>query len=369
MKKGNRRAIGSKQAGERAATVGTRGNGAAAKSDSKADGLVSHVQLTLLLLRKGRATVRDVVDAIGRDEKTARNWLKALVLKMPDHFADTRANDMEVLEVRSKVSFAEGANVTALRVAALRLAINSFPHLRDTALSDELKKAAEFAFDSIDPASPEKAKAQRGFDQLLVSKTRILSPTIEPELLDELVDALVGHHEIKVEYEKFDGGVLKETVRPWTLLFTDEGVQLYADIVDSPDTDRIGVQRIFQTARIRSVKKTNKTFLYPPLHEYDPRTLWQHAFGSWLPAADQKVETVELAFRPFWRTWFNTTRLHPSQSVPMDLPNGEGFTVTFQLQVTNDLVRWVRAYGKAVRVISPPDLLSRFDSPEQDWPS
>lgn len=337
-------------------------------TDSKAKGLVSHVKLTLLLLSKGKVTVKDVVAAIDRDEKTARNWLKALVAKMPEHFEETRQNEMEVLEIRSKISLAEGANVTALRVAALRLAINSFPHLRDTALSDELKKAAEFAFDSIDPNSPEKAKAQRGFDQLLVSKTRILSPTIDSELLDELVDALVGHHEIKIDYEKFDGGLLRETVRPWTLLFTDEGVQLYADIIDSPVTDRIGVQRIFQTARIRSVRKTNKTFLYPPLHEYDPRELWKHAFGSWLPASDQPVETVELAFRPFWRTWFNTTRLHPSQSVPKDMPNGEGFTVTFRLQVTNDLARWVRGYGRAVRVISPPDLLSRFDNVEQDWP-
>jgi predicted DNA-binding transcriptional regulator YafY len=157
-------------------------------------------------------------------------------------------------------------------------------------------------------------------------------------------------------------------VQPWTLLFTDEGVQLYGNIIDSPDTERIRVQRIFQTARIRSIRKQNKQFLYPSLSEYDPRKLWEHAFGSWLPRADAEVETIELAFRPFWRTWFNTTRLHPSQSEPRDLPNGEGFTVTFQLQITIDFVRWVRGYGKAVRVVSPPGLLSRLDNAEQDWP-
>jgi predicted DNA-binding transcriptional regulator YafY len=365
MKDGNRRAGGSKQAPKQVAEVL---GAAAGKIDSKAEGLVSHVKFTLFLLRNGRATVKQVVDAVGKDEKTARNWLKALVLKMPDDFEETRQHNNEVLEIRSKSALADGSDITALRVAALRLAINAFPHLRETALADELNKACDHAFASLVPGSPEQAKAQRSFDSMLVSKTRILSPTIASDLLDELVDALVGLHEIEIEYEKFDGVILREKVQPWTLLFTDEGVQLYGNIIDSPDTERIRVQRIFQTARIRSIRKQNKQFLYPSLSEYDPRKLWEHAFGSWLPRADAEVETIELAFRPFWRTWFNTTRLHPSQSEPRDLPNGEGFTVTFQLQITIDFVRWVRGYGKAVRVLSPPGLLSRLDNAEQDWP-
>ena len=366
MKDGNRRAGGNKQPIKKVAEVSPAD--AAGKTDSKADGLVSHVKFTLFLLRNGRATVKQVVDAVGKDEKTARNWLKALVLKMPDDFEETRQHNNEVLEIRSKAALADGSDITALRVAALRLAINAFPHLRETALADELQKACDHAFASLDSDSPEKAKAQRSFDSMLVSKTRILSPNIASDLLDELVDALVGLHEIEIEYEKFDGGLLREKVQPWTLLFTDEGVQLYGNIIDSPDTDRIRVQRIFQTARIRSIRKLNKQFLYPSINEYDPRKLWEHAFGSWLPREDAPVETIELAFRPFWRTWFNTTRLHPSQGEPKDLPNGEGFTVTFHLQITIDFVRWVRGYGKAVRVLSPPDLLSRLDNSDQDWP-
>ncbi len=366
MKDGNRRAGGSKQPQGQVAKVVK--SAPAGKSDSKADGLVSHVKFTLFLLRNGRATVKQVVEAVGKDEKTARNWLKALVAKMPDDFEETRQHNTEVLEIRSKAALADGADITALRVAALRLAINAFPHLRETALADELQKACDHAFASLASDSPEKAKAQRSFDSMLVSKTRILSPTIASALLDELVDALVGLHEIEIEYEKFDGVILREKVQPWTLLFTDEGVQLYGNIIDSPDTDRIRVQRIFQTARIRSIRKQNRQFLYPSLNEYDPRKLWEHAFGSWLPSPDAPVETIELAFRPFWRTWFNTTRLHPSQSEPKNLPNGDGFSITFQLQITIDFVRWVRGYGKAVRVVSPTDLLSRFDNPDHDWP-
>ena len=139
-------------------------------------------------------------------------------------------------------------------------------------------------------------------------------------------------------------------------------------MLDSPDASRLGERRIFQTARIRSVTRTSTEFLYPSVKEYDPAKVWEHAFGSWLPDEDARVETIELAFRPPWRTWFNTTRVHASQSDPKDLPGGEGFTVTFRLKVTLDFIRWVRGFGKAVKVLSPPGLLAAYDDPTKDWP-
>lgn len=376
MKDGNRGSSGAKQGDTRpvkaakASAAGSSAKPAAAKKKSggKGNGLVSHVRLTMFLLRNGKATVKQIAREIGRDEKTARNWLKALVEKMPDEFEETRSNKMELLEVRSKQALADGRDLTALRVAALRLAINAFPHLRETALADELDKACAHAFQSLPADGLERERAKRSFDHMLVSKTRILTPSIAPDLLDELVYALVGLQTVELAYEKFDGSSLEETVEPLSLLFTDEGVQLYAKVVDSPDADRLDERRIFQTARIRSVSRTGTEFLYPSVADYNPAKVWADAFGSWLPDEAEPLQTIELAFRPAWRTWFNTTRVHASQTDPKDLPSGDGFTVSFRLKVTLDFIRWVRGFGKAVKVVSPAGLLAAYDDPEKDWP-
>ena len=108
--------------------------------------------------------------------------------------------------------------------------------------------------------------------------------------------------------------------------------------------------RTFKLDRIITAELTNDRFDIPP--GFNPNRLFSEAWGVvWRDTPPQRVElrffddaarTVQEAF------W------HPSQRVTA---HQDGTcTVTFQVSEPREMVAWIRQWGAAVEVISPPEL-------------
>lgn len=146
------------------------------------------------------------------------------------------------------------------------------------------------------------------------------------------------------------------TVEPWTLIFADEGPYLYGRCVESTKANHIGSTRVFNIARMRSVKRTKEPFVYPLRAEHDPSQLFRHCFTVMVPAeeAGGPVDVV-LRFVPSMACYLLNHRIHVMQAQPVVEPDGH-VVVRMKLHITYDLVRWIRGHGRTVEVVEPANL-------------
>lgn len=203
--------------------------------------------------------------------------------------------------------------------------------------------------------------------RMFFAATRMVQPLgVNADVVDRIAMAIFDRVRLRCRYSDFKGYTHGCVLEPYSLIFADEGLYLYARCEDSDKTRHVDTRRLFNVARFESVRVERTRFTYPERDEYDPERLFRHCFGIFLPSDEgQRPECVVLQFRPHWRHYLTKHRWHATQSEPIEMPD-DRLEVRFELHITNDLVRWIRGLGLDVEVREPVILRDKVKSGE-DW--
>jgi predicted DNA-binding transcriptional regulator YafY len=168
-------------------------------------------------------------------------------------------------------------------------------------------------------------------------------------LLDEVIEAVLHHRVIAVEYTRFGGGVERLQLEPLSIAVHDH--QLY--VIGRSDR---GLLHPYRFARVVSVDVLERTFRYPSRAEYDPEEVFRDSFGIFL---DRTVAKVVLRLHPRWATYARTHRWHDSQLV---LVRRDHVRVELRVGLCPELEAWILGFGEQAEVVAPKELRSRVGS-------
>jgi predicted DNA-binding transcriptional regulator YafY len=168
-------------------------------------------------------------------------------------------------------------------------------------------------------------------------------------LLDEVIEAVLHHRVVALEYTRFAGGVERLTIEPLSIAVHDH--QLY--VVGRTERGRLHPYRF---SRVVSVDVLERRFRYPSSAEYDPEEVFRDSFGIFL---DRPVSKVVLRLHARWATYARTHRWHDSQVV---IVRRDHVRVELRVGLCPELEAWVLGFGDQAEVMAPDELRSRVGS-------
>jgi hypothetical protein len=166
-------------------------------------------------------------------------------------------------------------------------------------------------------------------------------------LLDEILEAVLHHRVLSLEYMRFTGKLQRLRMEPLSIVVHDH--QLY--VVGRCDGVPLHPYRF---ARIHSVEVLDDSFAYPSRTEYDPEQVFRDSFGIFL---DMPVHDVELRLHKQWATYAQSHRWHDSQVV--DVAN-DHVRVRMRVRVCPELEAWILGFGEQAEVLAPPTLRAQI---------
>jgi hypothetical protein len=165
-------------------------------------------------------------------------------------------------------------------------------------------------------------------------------------LLDEVIEAVLHHHVISLEYTRFSGTSQHLRLKPLSIAVHDH--QLYVVGQD----DRGGLHP-YRFSRIRSVDVLDDKFDYPGRTEYDPEQVFRDSFGIFL---DMPVHDIELKLGKQWTTYAQSHRWHDSQRVEVA---ADHVIVRMRVRVCPEVEAWILGFGEEAEVLAPASLRAR----------
>jgi hypothetical protein len=176
-------------------------------------------------------------------------------------------------------------------------------------------------------------------------------------LLDEVIEAVLHHRVVAIEYTRFDGKSQALRIEPYSIVVHDH--QLYVigrserGTRRSKDDSEGRIVHPYRFSRIASVDVLSATFQYPARTEYDPARVFRDSFGIFLnrPPVD-----VVVRLDPRWATYARTHLWHESQTVAS---TKTGVEVRMRVGVCPELEAWILGFGEQAEVISPANLRDR----------
>ena len=172
-------------------------------------------------------------------------------------------------------------------------------------------------------------------------------------LLDEVLEAVLHHRAMSIDYVRFSGAVQHLRIEPLSIVVHDH--QLY--VVGRGEA---GWLHPYRFSRVRAVDVLDETFSYPSRSEYDPEQVFRDSFGIFL---NRSVEDVELRIHKRWAVYAQTHRWHDSQVV--DVSEDE-VVLKLHVRICPELEAWILGFGEQARVISPADLGTRIAMRRQE---
>jgi predicted DNA-binding transcriptional regulator YafY len=164
-------------------------------------------------------------------------------------------------------------------------------------------------------------------------------------LLDEVIEAVLHHRVLSIEYTRFSGNVERVRVEPLSIVVHDH--QLY--VVGRVE----GAMHPYRFARIQAVDVLDDTFAYPSRTEYDPQQVFRDSFGIFL---DLPVQDVEVRLDKQWATYAQSHRWHDSQVVDVA---DDHVRVRMRVRVCPELEAWILGFGEQAEVLTPSMLRKR----------
>jgi hypothetical protein len=166
-------------------------------------------------------------------------------------------------------------------------------------------------------------------------------------LLDEVIEAVLQHQVLSIEYTRFSGASQHLRLEPLSIVVHDH--QLY---VVGRDDD--GGLHPYRFSRIRAVDMLDDSFEYPGRTEYDPEQVFRDSFGIFLDVA---VHDVELKLHKQWATYAQSHRWHDSQKVEVA---ADHVLVRMHVRVCPELEAWILGFGEEAEVLAPAALRTRI---------
>jgi predicted DNA-binding transcriptional regulator YafY len=167
-------------------------------------------------------------------------------------------------------------------------------------------------------------------------------------LLDEIIDAVLRHRVLSIEYTRFTGAAQHLRIEPLSIIVHDH--QLYVVARDGE-----GRLHPYRFARIRAAEALDESFDYPGRHEYDPGQVFRDSFGIFL---DKPVHDVVLELRKNWATYAQSHRWHDSQRVEV---GPDHVVVRMHVRVCPELEAWILGFGEEAQVVGPKALRDRIE--------
>lgn len=167
-------------------------------------------------------------------------------------------------------------------------------------------------------------------------------------LLDEIIDAVLRHRVLSIEYTRFTGAAQHLRIEPLSIVVHDH--QLY---VVARDGD--GRLHPYRFARIRGAEALDQSFDYPARHAYDPGQVFRDSFGIFL---DKPVHDVVLRLTKNWATYAQSHRWHDSQQVEV---GRDHVVVRMHVRVCPELEAWLLGFGEEAEVLAPKSLRERIE--------
>lgn len=308
------------------------------------------LQLSLLARLMGRndaVTLKELLEPSDPDAETVRRHLVRLESQLPGVEGKGPYNTLW------RFVWPHQAEVAPTTLLALRIANTLLGTLRGSKLGQAFHKLVN----DHDRRTPDATFKAADVSRMFYAKSRMLNPLgVVPDRLDTLADAIFHRKQIRIGYIPFDKPEKVRVVEPYTLVFADEGIYLYAKQESSADGDFHRNLRLFNVVRITSISSTGESFLYPERNLYDPEAEFGDCFGVFVrPDATIPPLKVVVEFAPRWKTYLSAQKWHKSQSAP-DVQLDGWCRVTFTLHQTHDLTTWLRGHGNEVRVVEPESL-------------
>jgi predicted DNA-binding transcriptional regulator YafY len=166
-------------------------------------------------------------------------------------------------------------------------------------------------------------------------------------LLDEVLEAVLQHRVVSVEYTRFEGTTTRMRLEPLSIAVHDH--QLY--VVARGDDGRLHPYRF---SRLTDVDVLDESFAYPTRSEYDPAQVFRDSFGIFL---NLPVQDVELKLAKRWASFARTHRWHTSQVVDIARDH---VRVKLHVRVCPELEAWIRGFGGEVEVLAPVGLREKM---------
>src|SRR5262249_38204595 len=124
-------------------------------------------------------------------------------------------------------------------------------------------------------------------------------------LLDEVIEAVLHHRVLSLEYTRFTGASQHLRLDPLSIVVHDHQLYVVA-------RDERGGLHPYRFARIRGAEALDDPFEYPSRSEYNPEQVFRDSFGIFL---DKPVQDVALKLHKQWTTYAQSHRWHDSQRV------------------------------------------------------
>jgi predicted DNA-binding transcriptional regulator YafY len=299
------------------------------------------VRIFEIVQRRGGVTATELMQRFDLDARTLRRYLadlKDLGLPLRDEGVGAdRVLSLDPAYARS------GVQLTLAEVLSLHFGRTLFTFLDGTTFAADLEGAIE----RLQPAiARSTADLTRDLDRKFMAVPEHAKDyRADPDLLDEVVSALLYSNPADAEYRPARGGFGKiYRLEPYTLATYRQGLYLFARDVAEDKVKTFAVERFARFARLR-----REHFDYPAA--YHPRALVADSFGVTGGAPEEVVArfTPDVALYIRERTWHTSQRLEP-------LPDG-GVRLRVHVAVTPELREWLLGFGAQVRVEAPASLV------------
>lgn len=251
----------------------------------------------------------------------------------------------------------EASSSLVARLAAFRLAGRVVG-----ALGEDFRHAVNDAFAALGRGRRSKptqrllARVHRDLDRLLYFVPHAPKDYRDQAVVIEaLLEALVQHRRIELDYEASNGPAATHELEPLTLALHQGGLYLLARYPARPGKERRVYN--FVVDRIVSIVVGESSFPYPRRSEYHPERVLAGSFGIFFTASGGETRKVELLFadKRWLHTYLLERRWHPTQS----FRRRRDGRLRLSLEVTNlvEIAQWVRGFGDDVEVLRPKGLL------------
>jgi len=167
--------------------------------------------------------------------------------------------------------------------------------------------------------------------------------------LDEIIEAVLHHRVLSVEYTRFTGAAQHLRIEPLSIVVHDHQFYVVA-------RDGEGKLHPYRFARIRAVDALDQTFEYPSRNEYDPGQVFRDSFGIFL--LGKPVQDVVLKLKKNWATYAQSHRWHASQTVTVA---PDHVLVRMHVRVCPELEAWILGFGEEAQVVGPKALRERIE--------
>ena len=317
---------------------------------------LARIVVRLLRSPKGMAErdIEEMCDDCG--DRTLRNYFVDLTTKVPE-LSDAKGTRVSKVKeggatywrLRPAAPLIDDADFIA-RAAVLQLATQALAFMRGTALAADLEA---FRCDLLRRVG-DQTYEYKGLCDHIDRKLYFLSRgekdyTNQGPAVATVLKAVLDSHALQFEYT---GGTQPgaRVVHPLSLLVWHGALYLIARATT-------GNRKIatYSVDRLVDVSLLAAKFSYP--RDYSPETFTEGSFGLYEETGAPPVD-VDLVFtaQGWRRLEIRERRGHDTQGFE-DLADGS-LRMTFRVRTLVDVIPWVRSFGAAVTVVSPPDLLS-----------